>query len=75
MRSMDIRFVSTLTSEDEARVGEALLAALVAMLEGLPITYALRIETTNHKIFQHSNMGRVASVTNVVDESEPAQFL
>jgi hypothetical protein len=37
---MDIRFVSTLTAEDEERVAEALLAGLVALLEGLPITYA-----------------------------------
>lgn len=53
---MDIRFVSTLTSEDEERVAGALLAALVALLEDLPITYALRIETAGQKVFQQTNM-------------------
>ena len=53
---MDIRFVSTLTAEDEERVAEALLAGLVALLEGLPITYALRIETAGAKVFQQINM-------------------
>jgi hypothetical protein len=53
--TMDIRFVSTLTAEDEERVGAALLAALVALLNELPITYALRIETTGHKVFQQTN--------------------
>ena len=53
---MDIRFVSTMTAEDEERVAEALLAGLDALLEGLPITYALRIETAGAKVFQQINM-------------------
>ena len=53
---MEIRFTSTLTSEDEDRIAGALLAALVALIENLPISYALRIETAGRKVFQHSNM-------------------
>ena len=55
-KSMDIRFISTLTADDEDRVAGALLAALVALLEDLPITYALRIETAGQKVFQQTNM-------------------
>ena len=63
---MDIRFTSTLTSEDEGRVAGALLAALVALLEDLPITYAIRIETTGQKVFQRTKM------PNDVAAGEPA---
>jgi hypothetical protein len=65
---MDIRFVSTLTADDEERVAGALLGALVALLDGLPIAYALRIETTSAKVFQRTNM----SNTSADDEDEPA---
>ena len=53
---MDIRFVSTLTAEDEDRIAGALLAALAALLADLPITYALRIDTTGNKVFQQTNI-------------------
>ena len=49
---MDIHVVSTLTSEDEDRVADALIAALAELLDGLPIAYALRIETTGTKVVQ-----------------------
>jgi len=40
---MDIRFVSSLTSEDEKLFAPALLKAVAALLDQLPIAYTLRI--------------------------------
>jgi hypothetical protein len=64
--TLDIRFVSTLTADDEERIAGVLLNVLVKLLEDLPIAYALRIETTGAKIFQQSNM----SDSDVGAESE-----
>jgi hypothetical protein len=47
--AMDIRIVSSLTPEDEARVASALMSALTHLLDKLPIRYAVRFETTAGK--------------------------
>ena len=52
---MDIRFVSSLTSEDENLFAPALLKAVAALLDQLPIAYTLRIETTASQVFQHTH--------------------
>ena len=52
---MDIRFVSTLTAEDENSFAPALLRAIGSLLDQLPITYTVRIETTGAQVFQHSH--------------------
>lgn len=51
---MDIHFVSTLTPEDEDRYAPMVLAAVKAILEPMPITYAVRIVTTNGMAVQHT---------------------
>jgi len=51
---MDIHFISTLTPDDEDRYGPAIVATIKAMLETLPISYTLRIETTNGRVFRHA---------------------
>ncbi len=51
---MDIHFVSTLTPEDEDRYAPMVLAAVRAMLEPMPITYAVRIVTANGLAVQHT---------------------
>ena len=51
---MDIHFVSTLTPEDEARYAPLVLAAVKALLDATPISYAVRIATTNGLVFQHT---------------------
>ena len=43
---MNIRFVSTLTAEDEANFAPALLRAVGSLLDQLPIAYTVRIETS-----------------------------
>ncbi len=54
---MEIRFVSSLTGEDENMFAPALLKAITALLDQLPIAYTLRVETTGAKVFQHTNAG------------------
>ena len=50
---MQIRFVSSLTSEDEDRVAPAILAALITLLDQTTISYSLRIETSSDRSYQH----------------------
>ena len=52
---MQIEVVSTLTSDDEDRVAEALSAWLAELLSSLPIAYALRIDTTSSRVFRRTN--------------------
>jgi hypothetical protein len=51
---MDLHFVSTLTPEDEDRYAPMVLAAVRALLEPMPIAYALRIVTANGTAVQHT---------------------
>src|SRR5262245_23271931 len=53
---MQIEVVSTLTSDDEERVAEALIALLGDLFGSMPIAYSLRIDTAGSKVFQRSNM-------------------
>jgi hypothetical protein len=59
---MDIRFISTLTAEDEETFAPALLQAIGSILDRLPIAYTVRIETTGARTFQHTHpaFGRAA---------------
>jgi hypothetical protein len=52
---MDIRVVSSLTQEDEERVAPSILAALCELLDRLPIAYAIRIEGTGRRVFEHTS--------------------
>lgn len=54
---MDIRFVSSLTSEDEKLFAPGLLKAISAILDQLPIAYTIRIETTGADVFHHAHPG------------------
>ena len=66
---MDIRFISTLTAEDEETFAPALLQAIGSILDRLPIAYTVRIETTGARTFQHTHpvFGRVADVLSDAD--------
>lgn len=57
---MDIRFVSSLTSEDEKLFAPGLLKAAAAILDQLPIAYTIRIETTGADVFNHAHLGSTA---------------
>jgi hypothetical protein len=52
---MDIRFVSSLTPDDENLFAPALLKAVGALLDQLPIAYTMRIETTGAQVYQHTH--------------------
>jgi hypothetical protein len=52
---MDIRFISTLTADDEDSFAPALLQAIGSLLDKLPIAYTVRIETTGARVFQHTH--------------------
>jgi hypothetical protein len=52
---MEIRFISSLTAEDENMFAPALLKAIGTLLDQLPIAYTMRIETTGAQVFQHSH--------------------
>ena len=54
---MNIRFISSLTPEDEDRIAPAVLTAVGAFLDQLPIAYTLRIETSGNAVFQHAHSG------------------
>ncbi len=72
---MDIRFVSTLTSEDEDRIAPTLLKAATAILDRLSLAYTLRIETTAQTIYQyhHPAVGQRLNATETnVSERIPA---
>jgi hypothetical protein len=64
---MNIRFVSTLTAEDEANFAPALLRAVGSLLDQLPIAYTVRIETSGDQVFQHSHPAVDGHYTDAFD--------
>jgi hypothetical protein len=52
---MEIRFISSLTPEDENVFAPAVLRAVGALLDQMPIAYTLRIETAGAQVFQPSH--------------------
>lgn len=59
---MDIRFISTLTPDDEERIASTLLRAASAILDQTGLAYTLRIQTTSEKVLQHIHPPSVQSV-------------
>jgi len=57
---MDIRFVSSLTPEDEAHLAAVIGDAAARLLDRLSLVYTLRIRTTDGQLFHHQS-----------DESQP----
>jgi len=51
---MNIRFTSSLTSEDENVIAPALLTAISGILDLLPIAYMIRIDTSDDQVYQHT---------------------
>jgi hypothetical protein len=52
---MDIRFISTLTAEDENALAPALLEALGSVLDRFSLPYTVRIVTSGAQVFQHTH--------------------
>ena len=53
---MDIRFISSLTPDDESRLASAILAAARGLLEQFDLPYTIRIETTDGRVYQHCSV-------------------
>ena len=64
---MEIRFVSSLTPEDENTFAPVLLKALGALLDQTPIAYTLRIQTSGMQVYQHSNPSAEAPMSFTSD--------
>jgi hypothetical protein len=54
---MEIRFVSTLTPEDEERIATLLIEAAKGILAILPISYKLEIKTIANHLCEHEQIG------------------
>lgn len=57
---MEIRFISSLTPEDEARAGAAICKAAAELLAPLSIAYTLRVQTTDGQVFCEQSVGLAA---------------
>jgi hypothetical protein len=70
---MEIRFVSSLTPEDENAFAPAVLKAVVALLDQLPIAYTLRVETSGSQVYQHAHPAIADSAPRFGDFSVKSQ--
>jgi hypothetical protein len=61
---MEIRFISSLTAEDEDQFAPALLKAVGAVLDQLPIAYTVRIQTAGARVFQHTHTPELPTETS-----------
>jgi len=50
---MEIHLVSSMTSDDESRLVPAMLTAIGRILDRLPVSYSLRIQTASGNEIQH----------------------
>lgn len=67
---MQIRFVSSLTAEDEKRVADALVACVAGLLSQFPIAYSLRVETAAGDVIDQSDSG----ATRAANGTAPSRF-
>ncbi len=64
---MEIRVVSSLTSDDEVRVAPLLLGELAQLLARMPIAYDIRIQTTGDRVFSYRRPPESAKRPQMVD--------
>jgi hypothetical protein len=57
---MEIHLVSSLTPDDESRLAPRVLAAIGGVLDGLPVSYSVRIETATGIAIHQSHKARHA---------------
>jgi hypothetical protein len=62
---VNIRFISSMTNDDENRFASALLNAMDELLRHLPIVYYVRIDTTAGGVLQRSRAVTVAPSESV----------
>lgn len=52
---MEIRVISSLTPDDEARYAATFLKMLAAVLDNMPITYAIQVELADGAVVNHTH--------------------
>ena len=67
--AVNIRFTSSLTPEDENLLAPALLKALAAILELLPIAYSIRIETCDSHTYHHTGTAGPLPTADTLDDA------
>ena len=72
---MHIELTSTLTQEDENRLAPSVMKALSAMLDMLPISYMLRLETTDQSVLENVSPGISSPDTLLPLGADPARPL
>jgi hypothetical protein len=72
---MDIHFISTLNPEDEDRFAPIVIGAVKAILDFLPISYTLRIVTSNARVFQHAKAESMGEPSQAAEASLAASTL
>ena len=73
--SVHIELTSTLTQEDENRLAPSVLKALSAMLDLLPISYMLRVETTDQGVLENVRAGISSSDALLPLSADPVRPL
>ena len=68
LRTVNIRFTSSLTDHDENLIAPALLKAVASVLDLLPIAYVIRIDTSDDQLYQHARS--VSDVGTLADHRE-----
>jgi len=61
---VEIRFISSLTPEDEDAIASVLLTSVRAILDNFPIAYTVRIETATARVFQHTSAAGDATLAH-----------
>jgi hypothetical protein len=65
---MEIHLVSSMTPDDESRLAPRVLAAIGELLQRLPVSYSLRIETSIGNAIHHNH------TAGIRDEGSPPPF-
>lgn len=53
---MEIRFISSLTPDDENRLAAAVLGVVTAVVEQYSLAYTIRIATADGRVFHHTHV-------------------
>jgi len=71
---LDIRFVSSLTSDDEDRLAPAVASVLGNILDLLGIAYTLHVDTNGDSVVRHSRPNTTESAAAPVSIDSAASF-
>jgi hypothetical protein len=63
---VNIRFTSTLTTDDENTIAPVVLRALASILDLCPIAYSIQIDTSDSRVYQHSRPTQLPAHTRAV---------